>query len=180
MVFIINSDFSLIYMSTYRQILSQMLLRKMFKRWNDNNRTCFANELLLSSLRMNCGERSLTYLSTIKRWTTKHFSRERILVSTKQYQLGYHLPGASITRGKYLTSNSSITAILVLMSDAHRRRPRPRSASNVVPVLLCKIKSFRRPTQFSWKYDTNDRFLCCWNLIWQRKPTRFIELFDRF
>jgi len=59
----------------------------------------------------------------------EHFLREHIPASPKLDQL-YHLPGASITRGKYLTSNSSITLIPVLMSEAHHRRPRPRFALN--------------------------------------------------
>lgn len=109
----------------------------------------------------NCGVRSLTYFSlTIKQCcTVEHFSRERIRASSKLDQLGYHLPGASITGGKYLTSNSSITAIPVLMSDAHRRRPRPRSASNAVARYFVKLKGFRRPMQFSWKDNKNNRFM---------------------
>lgn len=107
MLFIVNPDF--LYEYHYRvRFLRKCSLGKRCSRWNDNSRTCFASGPLLSDLRTNYGEGSLTCLLTIKWRTTEHFLCERILVSPKLYQLGYH-SGASIIRDKYLTSNSSIT-----------------------------------------------------------------------
>lgn len=125
------------------------------------------------------GKIALPYLSlTIKHCTAEHFSREHIRASPKLDQLGYHLPGASITGGKYLTSNSSITAIPVLMSDVHRRRPRPRFASNVVARYFVKLKGFRRSMQFSWKDNKNNGFIYYYNLIWRRKLICFIIIYN--
>lgn len=71
------------------------------------------------------------------------FSRGYILSSPKLDQLRYHLPGASITRGKYLTSNS--------VSRLYRSWWAKRIAAGLglvppqthVYVLLCEIKGLQ-------------------------------------